>query len=242
MKKLIYLSQLFFLANCVAHSSNSNDFVNFTGNSFNLYIEERSAQEDGQFSQAALIICQNDKCRNPLRTKDEKSEFLFVDYQNVYSKEIRKNSDKKRLQTVLVGASLLAGIFSVFFYIKSDTTRKILAKKFEELTDLIDSGKHSEKLEENVSKLLKREKITTNTFYGSEVMLVGTSLTSLLPNITENIDFQDNKHFLADLLVHRKEIVVTRSELNQLLNFIIKVVPAKIEPAISHYLNSAVGV
>ena len=192
----------------------------FAGRSFTLQLHDFKSGSD---SKARLTVCQGETCRNPLLKAGGKEEYLFEDSYSIY-KSGQKDTGK-RLRTALLWGSLLAGLSSVLFYIKSDQTRKVLVRKYEEVQA---SVKRLHKIDDEIANLEGKESLTTNAFYASEIAIVSTALASIIvANSKNNSDGLRQK--LTDLLVHKQPVHVTRSELKHILNHITELVPVVID-------------
>lgn len=211
--------------------------ADFSGESFTLQLRESEEdallKEGNNKSKTRLVVCQGKTCRNPL-LKAGGDEYLFDDSYSVYKKGQKDTG--KRLRTALLWGSLLAGLSSVWFYIKSDQTRKVLARKYEEMQTSI---KKLHKIDGNIAKLEGKESLTTNAFYASEIALVSTALASIVTSNRNNNSSDGLQQKLANLLVHKQPVHVTRSELKHILNHITELVPAVVENFTKkHVVNS----
>ncbi|MDE3270076.1 MAG: hypothetical protein OYH77_07310 [Pseudomonadota bacterium] len=220
---------LVMLYGCVEPSAKTAEF---TGESFTLQLHnaDKESDKNNGDGKVRLLLCQEKNCKNPLRKAGGKEEYLFDDHYAVYSKGQQTSKTGKRLRTALLWGSLLAGLSSVWFYIKSDKTRKVLAAKYEELQELM-AVKKVHKMNDEVARLESKESFNTNAFYASEIAIVSTALTSI---VTSNVvsDGDALKQKLTNLLLHKQPVHVNRDELRRMLVSLTELVPAVIDQTI----------
>ena len=195
----------------------------FAGKSFTLQMHD---QNDGKGkAKVKLMLCQGEVCKNPLLKAGGKGEYLFDDHYSVY-KDGQKNANTgNRVRTALLWGSLLAGLSSVWFYIKSDRTRKVLVSKYESIQA---SVKRVHKIDGEIARLEGKESLTTNAFYASEIAIVSTALASIVTSNRNNAE-DALKQKLTDLLVHKQPVHVTRDELKNILDSLTELIPAVID-------------
>lgn len=221
MRGIIISMLIMIIVGCAARETAHP--TEFAGKSFTLQMHDYDGAKNK--SKARLLVCQGEVCRNPLLKAGGKEEYLFDDYYSVYQRGQKSGDTGKRLRTALLWGSLLAGLSSVGFYIKSDTTRKVLASRYEEMSALV---KRSHKIDGEIARLEGKESLTTNAFYVSEIAIVSTALASI---VTSNARSGKNSlnEKLADLLVHKQPVHVTRGELKHILTHLTEIVPAVID-------------
>lgn len=191
---------------------------------------------------AALMLCQDEVCHNTLLAENG-GEFYFHNLAHVYNSKVQEEGKGNKVRMALLGITAVAVISSIYFYIRSDTTRVYLKELDEKIrkglnTDsyLLQKVKKKEKVEidqELLKKLRKREKYTTPMFYGSEVLLAGSYIAALAPGISENGSWKENKRTIAELFIHGEKVKVTGDEVHSLLEILINHVPATINTAVN---------
>ena len=199
-----------------------------------------------------MMLCEKEKCVNPLRDRSGK-HFYFKNYADLYNQKVEEEGKGQKIKMALLGVTMVATAAGAALYIKSDAMRwRIvnLKDKIKELSErvakktkknnLIEADKANKELEElkaERQKLQTIDAVVAPTYWGMlGLSALGTNALAFAPGIAEDTLWQNNKNKLADLFIHGSEVKVTKDELIDLFSILSKQVNATVDVAVQTYL------
>ena len=234
-----------------------------TAASLTLKMEE--TQFDGEPA-AVLMLCENEKCINPLRDKSG-GDFRFKNYADLYNQKVQNEGKGQKIKMALLGITMFATAAGAFLYIKSDAMRRRVGKATEKIKKLSDdipelhkkldkklrknNDEGVEEVKEKIAKLeikneehkTSKQKLETRDSYVTPaywtvlgISALGANALAFAPGIAEDALWQDNKRALADLFIHGSAVKVTKDELIDLFAIMVEQVPATVDVAVQSYL------
>ena len=234
-----------------------------TATSLTLKMEE--TQIDGEPS-ATLLLCEKEKCINPLRDKSGR-DFHFRNYADLYNEKVKEEGKGQTIKMALLSITMAATFAGAALYIKSDAMRIKISDLKDSIKDLkdeifkahkkLDKMIRENKFEEiektkkelteleakkeadkiNKQKLEKIDKYVAPSYWVAlGLSAVGANAIAFAPGIAEDTLWQDNKRALADLFIHGSEVKVTKDELIDLFAIVVDQVNATVDVAVQSYL------
>ena len=248
MRTLVAVISMILISSCGTELSQPQMM---TAASLTLKMEE--TQANGK-STAVLMLCENDKCVNPLRDRSG-GDFHFENHANLYNQKVNEAGKGQKIKMALLGITMVATAAGALLYIKSDAMRRIVgetAEKISKVTKKIDKKQRKNdhdgvkqlqaklaQLEGSKNKLETRDNYITPTYWTTlGISALGANALAFAPGIAEDTLWQNNKRALADLFIHGSAVKVTKDELVDLLAILVEQVPATIDVAVQSYLFS----
>ena len=191
---------------------------------------------------AALMLCQRDNCQNVLRDKDGEDYFYFYNLAGVYNEKVEKEGKGNRVRMVLVGIATAATLASIVYYIRSDVLRQKISKHVDRLKQLTKktpsdkATKNIAEMDKDLAEMTTKERKLTRTYYGTFATGGFAAASMIIPGVAEDSSWKENKRTLSNLFVHGESIKVTRDELRDLLDVLIKHVPATVDATVQHFV------
>ena len=87
-------------------------------------------------NRAVLMLCQNNRCQNPLRHVDG-GEFYFADHASAYNNFVAKHGIGEKIKFALVGVAVIASVGGALYLLR----HWHLGKKLDKLESVIDPNK-----------------------------------------------------------------------------------------------------
>ena len=230
-----------------------------------LTLKMAETQADGDPA-AVLMLCDNDKCVNPLRDQSG-GGFHFKNYAELYNQKVQVEGKGQKIKMALLGITMVATAAGAFLYIKSDAMRRIVggaAEKIKELNDdsaalnkklankvrknnaegvedvketLAKLEVEKEKLKTSSEKLKTRDSYVTPAYWTAlGISALGANALAFAPGMAEGAVWRDNKRAFADLFIHGSAVKVTKDELIDLFAILVEQVPATVDVAVQSYL------
>lgn len=200
--------------------------------------------DEGQ-PMAALMLCQRGNCQNVLRDENGEDYFYFHNLAGVYNEKVEKEGKGNKVRMVLLGIATAATLASIVYYIRSDVLRQKISKHLELVEKLGKLGKnttdnkHTQKTAEMSQQsvaMTKKERKLTRTYYGTFATGGFAAASMIIPGVAEDSIWKENKRTLSKLFVHGEAIKVTRDELRDLLEVLVKHVPATVDATVQHFV------
>lgn len=197
---------------------------------------------DEEQPMAALMLCQKGNCQNVLRDKNGEDYFYFYNLAGVYNEKVEKEGKGNRVRMVLLGIATAATLASIVYYIRSDVLRQKINKHVDRLEQLIkktQDDKTTKKIAEMDKKSVEmkaKERKLTRTYYGTFATGGFAAASMIIPGVAEDSSWKENKRTLSKLFVHGESIKVARDELRDLLDVLVKHVPATIDATVQHFV------
>ena len=219
-----------------------------TAASLTLKMEETQVDSEPA---AVLMLCENEKCINPLRDKSG-GDFHFKNYADLYNQKVQEEGKGEKIKMALLGITMIATAAGAFLYIKSDAMRGRIGNLKDDIKDLGKLAKKMrksnsegvgkirkelEELEGKQKKLESIDSIVAPTYWTAlGISALGTNAIAFAPGIAEDALWQDNKRALADLFIHGSAVKVTKDELIDLFAILVEQVPATVDVAVQSYM------
>ena len=220
-----------------------------TAASLTLKMEETQVDNEPA---AVLMLCENEKCINPLRDKSG-GDFHFKNYADLYNQKVQEEGKGEKIKMALLGITMIATAAGAFLYIKSDAMRGRIGKLKDAIKGLgekrakkmrknnsegvVKIRKELEELEGKQKKLEFIDSIVAPTYWTAlGISALGANALAFAPGIAEDALWQDNKRALTDLFIHGSAVKVTKDELIDLFAILVEQVPATVDVAVQSYL------
>lgn len=193
---------------------------------------------------AALMLCQRGNCQNVLRDKNGEDYFYFHNLAGVYNEKVEKEGKGNKVRMILLGIATAATLASIVYYIRSDVLRQKISKHLDFIGKLrkkkpTGSAKNTNELAEldkQSIEMAQKERKLTRTYYGTFATGGFAAASLLIPGIAEDNIWKENKRTLSKLFVHGEAIKVTKDELHDLLDVLVKHVPATVDATVRHFV------
>ncbi len=204
-----------------------------TAASLTLKMEETQVDSEPA---AVLMLCENEKCINPLRDKSG-GDFHFKNYADLYNQKVQEEGKGQKIKMALLGITMFATAAGAFLYIKSDAMRGRIGNLKDSLRELSEKLKMREELEGEQKRLESIDAVVAPTYWTAlGISALGTNAIAFAPGIAEDALWQDNKRALADLFIHGSAVKVTKDELIDLFAILVEQVPATVDVAVQSYM------
>lgn len=239
MKSLFLALIVIFACRSVGHRQ---EHVSSLTSADSLTLKMMKAPLDEGQPMAVLMLCQRGNCQNVLRDENGEDYFYFHNLAGVYNEKVEKEGKGSKVRMVLLGIATAATLASIVYYIRSDVLRQKISKHLELVKNLRKKSADNKsvqkisEMDQQSVEMAKKERKLTRTYYGTFATGGFAAASMIIPGVAEDSIWKENKRTLSKLFVHGEAIKVTRDELRDLLEVLVKHVPATVDATVQHFV------
>ena len=200
-------------------------------------------------NRAVLMLCQNNRCQNPLRNL-KGGEFYFEDHATAYNSFVEKRGIGEKIKFAILGVAVVASTGGALYLLRNWHLSRYLDKlkevidpnktktidinnrtiEVEEVKEYLTPDGRSVSVEEYKRLMGKEDQALIRGIAGlstGSVMLMGFGAHELT---TSDSHWRHKQRDFEGLFMHGERITVSKSELRSLLMVIADKMPAQITP------------